>query len=191
MKRFLNKEEFEKVLKAVDRVGALMLVIGKDVDFALKEALNEKDEGLLCYRRRAFIRALFACIEGCCFSYRQIILQCLDVSDHQFTEQEILKLKEQEIRQGVVRNRWLSLEESLRIAFEWTPKLSGDSFKADFTGKGYESMQKAKKLRDDLMHPKNVHTLMISKPEFEAVIPAYEWFRQQFHEFNNATRVRK
>ena len=82
--------EMSSVLVNISNLSNLLV---KDVYQALNDLKEENDE-LKPYRRRIFIRTFFALVEGLCFCHRNVMLNCTALSDHTFSVQEILKLKE-------------------------------------------------------------------------------------------------
>jgi hypothetical protein len=111
--------------------------------------------------------------------------------NYKFSDHEILKLKE--LREVTDRHsgelkqikNWLEIEESLKISFEWTAKSVGTEFKLDTISDGYKALLKAKRIRNDLMHPKRTSCLVISESEHQVVEEALKWFLQEMSRFND------
>jgi hypothetical protein len=57
----------------------------------------------------------------------------------------------------------------------------GSSFNLNTDGQGWKNLSKAVKVRDRLMHPKEVADLQVSNEEVGAAKKAFEWFFISHH----------
>ncbi len=182
----LSDAELNSVL---NRTAGLLQLLIKDTNFALAEAKAEKEE-LKPYRRRVLVRAFFAFVEGHCHCHRRLLLAFGHQFKHEFSGDELLKLKElKEItnkKTGETKQiqQWLKIEDSLKISFEWTAKAFGFSFKLDRESDGYKAFLEAKNIRDELMHPKKSASLIIGESQFLRIEKAFAWFLSEVQRSN-------
>lgn len=134
--------------------------------------------------RRLMVRTAFAFIEGMTYSLKVLALTYKH-SNQPLTIAEQLYAQEQEptINQhGVasLRKAKITTLVNIKFAFALLNKAIGGDFILDISGLGWQSVQKAIKVRDRLMHPKQASCVYVSDEEAQAAVISYLWFDQQF-----------
>ena len=150
-------EEFKAILKGRDR-----------------DKLSQSE-------RRLYVRSTFATIEAVIYVMKQIALashpdpkcQTISEADRAFALEQAYKLTDS----GDVEARptKIALEANIRFAFKLLAKATSVSDVLDVSGAGWQSFQRAVKVRDRITHPKRVSDLTIADSEYADVSAAFKW----------------
>lgn len=127
------------------------------------------------FRRRAYVRATFASVEGFVFALKRIAL----TKPHLFEPGELTLLLEKEhvlTNMGDVRPRprFLRVDDNLRFAFKAFMRFHGSDDALD-TGQGWAAFQKAITIRNRVTHPKRIEDLSISDDDVRTIRQAAHW----------------
>jgi hypothetical protein len=133
--------------------------------------------------RRATVRVIFAAIEGEMYFLKRIALEQAALFGVQFTPGEISFLREEVYelndKGSVVPQRAkISFIKNVRFALEMYARSAKLTSRADYSGQGWEYLRKSIKVRDRLMHPKNVQELHITRDEVADALEASTWFEK-------------
>lgn len=128
--------------------------------------------------RRAYVRSVFALIEGTTFRMKQL---ALDYNVDRLSSAEITLLQEESYSLGDtgqlrVRQAHLQCLPNVRFAFRSLAKARGIDFRPNVSGKGWEALRESVRVRDRLMHPKDPKDLLVSDEERDLVSKAFRWF---------------
>lgn len=132
--------------------------------------------------RRLLVRSIFAFIEGIVYRIKQIALASPDSSHLTPAERAIAAEEDYELDsrgEVFIRPSRIKFLANIRFALMLYPKAEGVSFKVDFSGSGWEALQKAAKVRDRITHPKVLSDLMISDDEIHDAVYGFEWINRQ------------
>jgi hypothetical protein len=134
---------------------------------------------------RAYVRAVFALVEGVSFAFRQLAAS-LPETEHCLSHGELAVLNDESY--GVKDNgevstttRFLKVHSGTRFTFGICKRLYEIQTEIDYGGKGWDSFMKAIKIRDRLMHPKSVESLDVTEDEIGIVSDGLEWFIDAVH----------
>lgn len=131
-------------------------------------------------QKRAYVRAVFAFLEGTVFGYKRMVLRLSQYGKGSFSEAEIALLKEQSYDltdqgKAVVQQKFLRFDRNLRFTFDACVRAYGVQHSLDVGGVGWDAMMKAFKLRNRITHPKNDADLSITEDELMTVMNAFSW----------------
>jgi hypothetical protein len=121
--------------------------------------------------RRAFVRAVFALIEGGIFALRQIALH-LGTQWHTFTPAELVLLEEKaydindrgEVTQS---SKYLKFVNNIKFVFAAHARVYGITFRLNTQDPGWDALVKAVRVRNRITQPKKVGELKISSAELK------------------------
>jgi hypothetical protein len=158
-----------------DGIDKVFLAAQEDVSVLLRE-LSATD-GNAQVRKRAFVRAVFAFIEGMTYALKRIACSRPGL----FSAAELAALREETYEvsdKGDARTRRATIEfrRNIRFAFACYARLDGLESVLDLSGTGWQSLREALRVRHRLMHPKAVADFVVTERELDAVRAAYEWF---------------
>jgi hypothetical protein len=149
-------------------------------------ALDQSDTP---YHRRAYVRAVFAWLEGDIFQWRFLALYRHDNIKPTFSnEAELFLLREKRYsldKRGKPKeyNEFLSpFAESMRFSFEMFTYALEVSYQLDVGNHGWEALQWSVDIRNKITHPKNIGDLEITDSQLEQVRKAVVWYREQNRE---------
>ena len=162
-----STKEFDDLFKAL---------IG-DVE-RLNDVLGKSDHPLT---RGAYVRAVFALLEGMTYAMKQVALDYRWHLRNPFSDTEVAILQEKnyslnDTGQVSVRTANLPFLPNLRFAFYAFCKSHNASYSLPVTGKGWHALQHALRVRHRLMHPKSADDLLVKNAEMEDVDTAFRWF---------------
>ena len=120
----------------------------------------EKDD--TPYRRRTYVRTIFASLEAAIFLMKQTALERPAL----LTADEIAKCRDE-------KPPYLSLPKSVEFAVEVFSKTGGSPYRLNKDGKEWPAFLMAIEVRNAITHPKRLGSLNISDEEIEAVGLAY------------------
>ncbi len=145
-----------------------------------KEHLDAIQETGGQVQRRAYVRAVFAFIEGLMYCQKMSTLNLGlllgQVTLHELVALEDINLEIDSKGEIKTRNTFPKFLNNLKFVFKVYSKSIGSDFQLALGGVGWESLQKAVKIRDRLMHPKNPVELIVTDKEVEITQDAFAWF---------------
>ena len=118
---------------------------------------------------RAFVRALFAHVEGVTYLVKQVVLWANDRGDIALTESELSSLCEGK------RN---TVKKNFDLAFEYFPRLFGSSYRPDKKSQGWNFFCRSIKVRDAITHPKTTMEFKLSGDAVRETQIAATWFNK-------------
>lgn len=142
-----------------------------DVEFLSKSLENEQ-------ARRAYIRAVFALVEGLTYGMKQVALKQKHLpwtsAENAILADEAYRLNEKGDAERV--NASLTLLPNIKFAFKALTRSYEARFNLSISGRGWPSLQRALVVRNRLMHPKSSGDLSVTKEEVKDVAVAFNWF---------------
>jgi hypothetical protein len=159
-------------------VRELATVLLDDVYAFIKDDPNITDER----QRRAFVRSVFAMVEGLTFATKQTILT--DYETH-LRPSEIALIKEETFElddngRPKARPLFLQLPRNVRFMFDLLVRFRGIPLQLQIGGRGWQSFLAAIQVRNRLMHPKQNGDLTVTDAELQVVHLAFRWFVGHF-----------
>ncbi len=118
---------------------------------------------------RAFVRALFAHVEGVTYLLQQVVLWANDRGDIAVTESELSSLREGK------RN---TVKENFHLAFDHFPRLFVSSYRPDKNSQGWSFFCSSIKVRDAITHPKTTMEFKLSGDAVREAQIAATWFKE-------------
>ena len=146
-------------------------LVGPLVRAVVADSQNETKFDELQLIARAFIRALFAHVEGVTHVMRQVVLWACDRGEKDIDGSV----------QSELRNQRPRTKEGLVLAFEQFPKLFRSSFTLDKTNEGWNCFCQSIKIRDSITHPKAIMDFKMSGDAIREAQLAAVWFNGVFH----------
>jgi len=149
-----------------------------DDTFYFKEQLKSEDNQFM---RRAYVRSVFAAIEGNNFNMKQTAFEVSRRSGADFSEEEIGLLKEESYElndkgEAYAQAKFIQLPKNVRFAF----KAYAHAFQIDYELKvddsGWMNFKEALELRHRLTHPKTVADINVTDADLAKVKGAEEWY---------------
>ncbi len=133
---------------------------------------------------RAFVRAVFALIEGGVFGLKQVAITLSEHGQGQFSEAEMAMLKDElydldKKGRATVQPKFVPLPKNIRFAFEACGRAYNTSYVLPVNDSGWHSFQEALKVRNRLTHPKSIDDLQLTEKELEQASEAAKWFLRQ------------
>jgi len=162
--------------KALEDSNKMMEILGYDCKrhyIACKSGSNQP-------HRRSYVRAVFAYIEG-------MLHQTKEIARHFGMRDKALSQQELNLLQGLTyevndkgkvisKISYMPFKNDFKFAFYTFSKSCEATFEPDLGGQGWESLEKSRKVRDRLMHPKRVEDLEITDIEIKDTAIAFAWF---------------
>jgi hypothetical protein len=176
---------------AVNELRELFQLLHQDVATCLKMVQQERTTNKVdLFWRRAYVRSVFAFIEGVTYRMKRLALEEKDKSKVDFSPAEIALLSEQTFDlddQGEVTYRTIAfpLTKNVRFAFKALARVNAVGYDLQVGDAGWEALKKSLKLRERLMRPKTQDDLLISNEEVDVVLNGSIWFVQNFKELFN------
>lgn len=155
-------------------------LIQNDVTLA-DEELEESDTPS---RRRAFIRTVFASIEGM-ISILQA--ECLGFSERYedpYSEAELAILREEAYSidsrgRAQIRPNYAPLDARLRFVIPAYMRPHVSDFSLDLSGDGWQAFLEALSVRHRITHPKSLSDLDVTEDDLETTRKAFAWFMHE------------
>jgi hypothetical protein len=134
--------------------------------------------------RRAFVRAVFSCIEGTSFGFRYAALHLARTRGVTLSPGEIQMCKEVTYvldERGQVEERQLisSSLANVRFALRIFSKSVGSPYEFPAGESGFEKLQVAQRIRNRLTHPRRLEELEVTSDEQDVVATAFDWIDEQ------------
>lgn len=162
---------------AVNELKKTFAILSEDVEQIRAYGRNNPTP----FAHRTLLRTHFAVVEGITFLLRQVALASEDSG--LFTPAEISVLREETYhldKKGEVETcqNFHTLLPSILFTMRCYARLHGARFQPDTSNHGWSCMQRYKKLRDRLTHPKSSVDLELSESELSDAMEAAEWFKR-------------
>jgi hypothetical protein len=147
--------------------------------------------------RRTLVRAIFAEVESSIYLFRRLALNPqepeaeLDASEKAFLKEEQHEISEHgEIRVKQYFGRFLA---NFRFVIRMYMKVNGLNKAIDYSGSGWNALQKATKIRNRLTHPREATDLEVTDDEIEIIGLAYNYQHDIFQELlvQNLNRLKR
>ncbi len=168
---------------------ALANVLLDDVSATIDELMRADTQ----LNRRAFVRSLFALIEGGTFLLKQYALEINKMGITKkgvghFSQAELALLQEEQYDltdKGEVRTqqKFLRPTENVRFTFSALAKAQKLSHKPDVSGEGWQSFKKAINIRNRITHPRRESDLEITDGELKIIRKAFAWYVKNLRVF--------
>jgi hypothetical protein len=135
--------------------------------------------------RRAYVRSVFALIEGVTFELKQVCLDCGPLAGAILSDEEKALLADHTYdltQQGQprVRAKFIPIDANFRFAMATLGRVLGLEFTVSIDGPGWSSFKNAIAIRNRITHPKSSAECEISDADFQTVAAASDWFRDAF-----------
>jgi hypothetical protein len=142
---------------------------------------NQANIARIQFLRRAYVRAVFAYIEGMVFAMKQFSYEYRIQPESSSTRPELAMLLEESYElndKGVARTApaKIPLEKNIKFAFKAFAKAGHSDYELPISDHGWEELKKSTRIRDRLMHPKNANDMSVSEAEHSTVRIAHSWF---------------
>ncbi len=165
--------------EALGTLKGMMAVLTNDIDEFMDMALVP-NRIVPFSAMRAYVRAVFALLEGVSFGFRQLAAK-LPETEHCLTKGELAVLNDESY--GLKDNgevstttRFLKVHQGTRFTFAICKRVYKIQAEISYADSGWNSFMKAIKIRDRLMHPKSVEALDVTEDELNIVSDALKWF---------------
>ena len=167
------------MLDEVDNYQALFGALMFDVDEAHK-TLREADTQ---FKRRNYVRVVFALIEGETYLRKRYALMLHDLHMLEPREAEVALLREGQYRlnnkgEPEEQQLFLRLPENLRFSFRMEAKAFGREYNLESQGKGWESFLKGIEVRNRITHPKQFEDFQVSEKDLTHIENTLEWYKR-------------
>lgn len=133
--------------------------------------------------RRAYVRAVFASIEGSIFLVKQVIfshveLESIDLSsaERAFLLEETYQLDDQG-NVSIKPHYGIRLTQNIRFVWNLTTRVFGNNEILNVAGSEWNSLQEAIKVRNRITHPKSSTDLLMSDEDLKHTVVAFEWIK--------------
>jgi hypothetical protein len=169
-------EILSNFLKNLQDIREMMRILGQDC----KEHYDVIEINNSQTHRRAYVRSVFAFIEGMLHLSKvsTVHLGVLfgSISPYELVILEGVRLEVDDKGAVISKPLYPSFLNNVRFTFRVSAKCIGSSFNLNVNGQGWDNLRKAVKVRDRLMHPKEVLDLEVSDAEINTTKAAFEWF---------------
>ena len=165
----------DSVIEKTGEVIKLAAVLVADLDEATPDLTSDR-------HRRAFVRAVFAYVEGTLSGLKGILVEYGDLFGSQFSVGEAALLAEEAYglkEDGSIRvtQSFLRVAENIRFTLALAAKVSGSPTSVRYDDEGWAGFKESIRIRNRLMHPRSVADLMLSDAEMVAVHNARAWYK--------------
>jgi hypothetical protein len=162
--------------KSLQEIREMILILGQDC----KEHYEAIQINNSQTHRRAYVRSVFAFIEGVLHRTKvaTVHLGMLlgGISIHELVVLEGTQLEVNDNGDVTSKPLYPAFLSNIKLTFRTFSKSIGSSFNLNLAGQGWQHLREAVKVRDRLMHPKEVTDLQVSDAEIEATKKAFDWF---------------
>jgi hypothetical protein len=167
------KTEYADNLK---RITDMAYIMGHDCKAHLEAGQDSQNQ----IARRAYVRSVFAFIEGIIFGMKQTSTY-LGGPTGRLDIKELIAITEKTIEingkgEAFEKPAFTRFVDNFKFTFRVFGKCHSSDFAPDLNTKGWSKLQDAIKVRDRLMHPKETSDLEVSNSELEAAKIAFDWF---------------
>lgn len=155
--------------------GGMRDELTRDFKLAFERAMTSQEVS----DRRAAVRAAFADLESVLFMMRQLALARTDVY-REFSRGELALLHEESYSldaSGEVRIRpsFARLEDALPFTLRMLARGCPTAYSLDKSGRGWQALQSAIRIRHRVTHPKRPDDIEISEDQLATVREAWQW----------------
>jgi hypothetical protein len=161
---------------SLDEIREMIQILGQDCREHYQAIQNNGSQT----HRRAYVRAVFAFIEGVLHRTKvtTVHLGVLlgTISIHELVVLEGSQLDVNDKGQVTSKPLYPNFLNNVRLVFRTFSKSIGSTFSLNVGGQGWQNLREAVTVRDRLMHPKEITELQVSDAEVEATKQAFEWF---------------
>jgi hypothetical protein len=147
----------------------------EDVEWAKSILINQDNQNA----RRAYIRSLFAFIEGSVWILKQIVVSVVAKTER-VTPAELALLTDKSFElknNGDVQesSKYLRLPDNIKFTFKTLDKYFKNG-NLDINEKDWSNFQVCLKVRNRITHPKSIEDFEVSKSEILSCNKTYSWF---------------
>lgn len=169
-----------KILKdfeaSLQEIGHMMEILGRDC-YDLYLAVEKQGHQV---HKRAYVRSVFAFIEGVLYRIK-ITAAHYGVLRGNLSPQELVVLEDMKLdidSKGKVSSKPLypPFLNNVKFTFKIYSKTADSTFQLSTGGAGWQSLCDALKVRNRLMHPKEIIDLEVTDTEIETTKKAVDWF---------------
>jgi hypothetical protein len=162
----------------------------------VREARLRVDASDLQFDRRAYIRAVFASVEGMVFEFKRVLLVAHDGGILKLTPAEAAILREEtydlsETGKPVVRTKYSSLLPTLRFAVSLFGRMLGVQYEPAVDGAGWQAFRQALEIRNRVTHPRSLEEGQLSDEDLKVVHQANDWYEGVLKGLFDALRQKK
>lgn len=164
--------------KALGNLHEMMEVLTNDINEFVEMAMVP-NQIVPFSDMRAYVRAVFALVEGISFGFRQIALNLPHTK--KLTPAELAILNEESY--GLKDNgevstttRFLKVQAGTRFTFSICKRVYEIKSEIDYGSRGWDAFVQSIRIRDRLMHPKSLEALTVTEDELGVVSEALAWF---------------
>jgi hypothetical protein len=157
-------------------IGDMIQILGKDCKEHYEAIQNNQSQT----QRRAYVRSVFALIEGVLYCTKTataslgVLLSKLSINELVVLNGTQLEVNDKgDVASKPLHPRFLN---NFKFTFKIFSKSLGSKFTLNISGQGWQSLCRAVKVRDRLMHPKIVSDLQVGDTEIIDTKSALEWF---------------
>lgn len=160
-----------------DPLPELFLCLANDVVIAEREL----DEAEPQSRRRSYVRAVFALVEGVTFVMKQFALSVHESGGITFPSAELALLREEQydLDKGTPRTqqKFLKVADNMRFAFKMFAEAFQSTYILDTSVHHWQRFLVAIDVRNRITHPKAPDDLIISDDEMRRIQEVAAWYR--------------
>ena len=175
--------ENQALQAALYELAEIMNILEQDVKKLIES--GKDDQADQTWRRSAY-RAVFSWIEGVVYQMKQVAV-CTQGGFYQarFSRAEIAFLQEESYYlddKGRVKtkyNNFSEIDKNLRFAYAKLIEGLQLSINLEVGGQGWEAFKEAKKIRNNLTHPKNSSELLVTDENMQVLSDTIQWFGTQ------------
>ena len=153
----------------------------------VEQALDKENNQ---FTRRAYIRSIFAIIEGCVWILKQTILHApaqkgrikkLSVAEYALLSDKAYDLK----NNGDIseQKKYLKLPDNIRFTFGLLTKYFKSDCELGVGTRSWDNFLKAQKIRDRITHPKSPKEFEISDADLAVCQSTSSWFNKLISDF--------
>ena len=172
----LTTESVKEFAANLKEMQDMIQVLGQDC----KEHYTATRNGDNQSQRRAYVRSVFAFIEGVGYRMKETArhfgANAGTLSIEELVALSELSFKINEKGEVVSETIYPKFLNNFRFVFRTLSKSFGSTFTLDCGRSGWENLKVSIKVRDRLMHPKNVNDLEVTDAELEESKKAFDWF---------------
>ncbi|MGM7284521.1 hypothetical protein ABRY74_22000 [Pseudomonas guariconensis] len=163
-------------MKLKDLTDTLMPMLD-DAHWA-EEAMARDDNQ---FTRRAYIRSIFAMIEGTTWVLKQTLLKAIEMKGKKFRpgEYELLSDRSYELKEnGDIKEqtKFLKLPDNIRFTYKALGKYTKTEFDLGVGTIAWDNFLEALKIRNRITHPKNTSEFSVSDSEIAICQQVTSWF---------------
>ena len=166
----------------------LTKILGEDASTALLEMEKEDTQ----FRRRAFIRAFFAAVEGELYALKQVLIDMHNLRRVEFSTADLALLREEsyDIKpngRAYAKPKFVSTDTNLRFVVRKVEEAFEIDCNLDTEEQGWKSFKDSIKVRNRITHPKAATEIMVTDAERFEARRAFGWYVANVGELLYAT----